>query len=137
MVVIASLPGILLLALALIHFYWAIFGIKDVATVVPTNPKDNNVLAPSKVATIAVGLILLLLSLVFFYKSRLMDEFYWINYVSKAVGFLFLIRALGDFKYVGFFKRVKNSKFSKLDTKYYSPLCLIIALLILIQEFFG
>jgi hypothetical protein len=36
-------------------------------------------------------------------------------------------RAIGEFKYLGFFKRVTGSKFARLDTLLYSPLCLLLA----------
>ena len=36
-------------------------------------------------------------------------------------------RAVGEFKYVGFFKRVRGSKFARLDTLVYSPLCVALA----------
>jgi lipopolysaccharide/colanic/teichoic acid biosynthesis glycosyltransferase len=38
-----------------------------------------------------------------------------------------IARAVGEFKYVGFFKRVRDSKFATLDTFVYSPLCLLLA----------
>ena len=38
-----------------------------------------------------------------------------------------LLRALGDFRYVGFFKRVRTGRFAELDTKFYTPLCLALA----------
>jgi hypothetical protein len=41
----------------------------------------------------------------------------------------FLIRAIGDFNYVGFFKKQKKTIFGKADTKFYTPLCLTIAIL--------
>ena len=44
------------------------------------------------------------------------------------------LRAFGDFKHVGFFKTSKNSRFSALDTRYYSPLCLLLGILILVLE---
>ncbi|WP_281635816.1 DUF3995 domain-containing protein [Flavobacterium marginilacus] len=44
------------------------------------------------------------------------------------------MRAIGDFNYVGFFKKIKLAKFGKNDTKYFSPLCLIIGILTLILE---
>lgn len=37
---------------------------------------------------------------------------------------VFLIRAIGDFKLIGFFKRIRDSRFSRWDTFAYSPLCL-------------
>lgn len=42
---------------------------------------------------------------------------------------IFIVRAIGDFKYVGFFKRIKHTTFGQMDTKYYSPVCLIIGIL--------
>ncbi|WP_369124978.1 DUF3995 domain-containing protein [Enterobacter asburiae] len=41
---------------------------------------------------------------------------------------LFLLRAVGDFKIVGFFKKIRRTEFSKYDSLYYSPLCLYLSL---------
>jgi hypothetical protein len=38
-----------------------------------------------------------------------------------------LARAVGEFRYVGFFKRVRGSRFARLDTLIYSPVCLLLA----------
>ena len=42
---------------------------------------------------------------------------------------IFILRAIGDFRYVGFFKSVKQSAFARADSRYYSPLCLLIGVL--------
>jgi hypothetical protein len=42
----------------------------------------------------------------------------------------FALRAIGDFRYVGFFKRIRGSRFARLDTFAYSPLCAFLALLV-------
>lgn len=56
----------------------------------------------------------------------------WLNqYGLWAIASIFILRAVGDFNYVGFFKKHKQTKFGQNDTKYYSPLCLTISLLIL------
>jgi hypothetical protein len=34
------------------------------------------------------------------------------------------VRAIGDFNYVGFFKRRRGTRFAHLDTRLYSPLAL-------------
>lgn len=36
--------------------------------------------------------------------------------------------------YIGFFKKIKNTRFGRNDTKYYSPLCLLIGLLAIVLE---
>lgn len=41
---------------------------------------------------------------------------------------LLLLRAIGDFRLVGFFKTVRGSRFAWLDSALYSPWCLALAL---------
>ena len=38
----------------------------------------------------------------------------------------FLARAIGDFRLVGFTKRVRGTRFAELDTRLLSPLCVCI-----------
>ena len=45
------------------------------------------------------------------------------------IPFIFIIRAIGDFRYLGFFKEVKSTEFGTMDTWLYSPLCLMISVL--------
>gem|GEM_PF-3459399 len=42
---------------------------------------------------------------------------------------------MGDFKDVGFFKKVRNTRFAKLDMKFYSLLCVVISVITLIKLF--
>lgn len=39
---------------------------------------------------------------------------------------IFTLRAIGEFNAVGFFKKIKDTEFAIYDTKYFSPLCLIL-----------
>lgn len=50
------------------------------------------------------------------------------KFVGVSIPIIFLVRAIGDFNYVGFFKKTKNTHFAKMDRKYFSPLCLLIAI---------
>jgi hypothetical protein len=47
--------------------------------------------------------------------------------LSYALALGLLARAVGEFKYVGFFKSVRGSRFATLDTLVYSPLCILLA----------
>jgi hypothetical protein len=51
-----------------------------------------------------------------------------LGWLSYALALGLAARAVGEFKYVGFFKRVRGSKFARLDTLVYSPLCLLLAI---------
>jgi len=42
---------------------------------------------------------------------------------------VFAARAVGDFKYVGFFKSIKGTTFALWDTRVYSPLNVVVAAL--------
>lgn len=50
-----------------------------------------------------------------------------LSWACYALAAGLLLRAIGDFRYVGFFKRVRGSRFARMDTMLYSPLCLALA----------
>jgi hypothetical protein len=85
---------------------------------------------PSRRATLAVAAGLLLFALLVAATAGLLDLgmsrplLAWLCY-ALAAGLLG--RAIGEFRYVGFFKRVRGSRFATLDTLLYSPLCLVLS----------
>lgn len=135
--VLAIMLSVVLIFLAVLHFYWSLFGIKDPASVLPTHIESNTVKTPGKLIAVFVGIILLGFAFVFINKVIGYVNYPWLRYVSIGIALVFIVRAFGDFKYVGFFKTAKNSKFSILDTRYYSPLCLLMGILVLVLELFG
>jgi Protein of unknown function (DUF3995) len=127
---------VIFLALSGLHIYWgfsSLFGKKDInmSAVVP-EINGKAAFKPSTFATFIVAIWLLgfaklsgfnlIPSISFQYFSSIIP---WGN---LAIAIIFLVRAVGDFKMVGFFKKIKNTKFAKNDTKYYSPLCILISI---------
>lgn len=51
-----------------------------------------------------------------------------ISFAVVAFALIFAVRTVGDFRYVGFFKRIRGSRFARMDTLCYSPLCAALAL---------
>jgi hypothetical protein len=94
------------LFLSALHFYWA-FGLLSFGLVVLVNVIDFE-------RSLFLGLVQL--------------------YGLWIIASIFILRAIGEFKYVGFFKKISQTKFGQNDTKYYSPLCLIIGILTLMLE---
>ncbi|WP_036379240.1 DUF3995 domain-containing protein [Muricauda sp. MAR_2010_75] len=137
MEIISLLLSIVFIFLAGLHFYWAIFGIKEPEAVLPTKTDSGKVKSPGKLMAVLVGIILLFFAFIFINKILFYVDRPWLSYVPLAIGIIFILRAFGDFKYIGFFKTAKNSKFSALDTRYYSPLCLLLGAVIFILEFLG
>ena len=56
----------------------------------------------------------------------------WITYAGWSLMVLFLLRAIGDFKIVGLFKKLKSTKFATYDTWLFTPLCLFISAYLLV-----
>lgn len=119
------------------HFYWLFGGTWGLKKVIPTKNNTTSTLAIPKFATLLVALVLLIFGLLYLLKSGLLNQPIpnWLtDYGYWLIPLFFILRAIGEFNYVGFFKKVKNTEFAKADSKWFSPLCLFIGLMgILIQ----
>lgn len=137
MYVISVLLSLIFLILSIIHLNWALGGKWAVDGVFPTKPGATTQFTPPKFATLVVAIGLLLFSLNYFINPEPGNPKNWIFDWSRIIiPSIFLIRAIGEFKYVGFFKKVKGTTFAEKDSKIYSPLCLLIAVLGFIVRFF-
>ncbi len=119
------------------HFYWLFGGTWGVKKVIPTKVNQENIPSIPKLATLLVGLVLVSIGLLYLMKSGFITvqiPNWTTNYVYWIIPPIFILRAIGDFNYVGFFKKIKNTEFAKADSKLFSPLCLSIGIIgILIQ----
>lgn len=53
----------------------------------------------------------------------------WMVRVGVPVAALVLLaRSIGEFRYVGFFKKIRDSRFARLDTRLYSPIALLLGI---------
>src|SRR3954465_5609785 len=116
----------LLAGTALLHVYWALGGQWGARSAVPELDGEP-VLRPGPFSTLAVAALLLLAAALVLGRSgagpRLFPSI--LNaWGSWAVAVAFVARAIGEFRYVGFFKRRKGTRFAVLDTRFYSPLAL-------------
>jgi len=134
---IASLLIVVFTVLGLWHLYWAFGGSFLKSAAIPSTENsdssapDDPVFEPGPRLTALVGLAILTMTIPVAGAGRLIPSpipaaiLPWMCFGLAAI---FLFRAIGDFKYVGFFKRVKSSSFSRYDTFVYSPLCCFLAL---------
>jgi hypothetical protein len=100
--------------LGLVHFYWALGGGGGKNAAIP-EVDGAPAFKPSKWATAAVGLVLLGTAAIVLLHVQLL--------IAGAAAVL-VLRSIGDFRLVGFFKRKSESRFARMDTLVYSPLCL-------------
>ncbi|MFM8913671.1 MAG: DUF3995 domain-containing protein [Flammeovirgaceae bacterium] len=120
----------ILILLALIHFYWAMGGIWGKEKSVPSTVSGTQLFNPGIVATSVVGIGLFTFALIELGRAG------WIlrsfppeifRFGNHFITLIFFVRFVGDFRYVGIFKKVIGTEFSKNDTRYFSPLCFVIS----------
>ena len=129
--ILQILLAAIFITIGIIHFYWVYGGTWGFRTALPTKENGECVLNPRKIDSAIVGLGLLSFGLFYVIKTDLFKIQIpsWIMlYGGWIIPSIFIIRAIGDFNYVGFFKKIKNTDFGRSDTKLFSPLCLIIGL---------
>jgi hypothetical protein len=124
---LASILG----GLSLLHAYWALGGRWGSAYTVPTIGGRRS-FDPSPFATWIVCGLLGLAVVVVLGKSGWMGDRLPVlfNIGIWGLAFVFVLRAVGNFRTFGFFKVVKGTPFADWDTWFYSPLCLLIAALV-------
>ncbi len=123
---------IIFLMLSLLHFYWSLGGLWGFENSLLTKETGKRVLNPTKFDSAIVGIELAAFASFYLFSSGLINNYLptWLtNYGGWIIPSVFIIRAIGDFKYVGFFKKVRQTNFGKKDTLFYSPLCMGIGLI--------
>ena len=127
---VALLTTAILSALGLVHIYWALGGRSGSGAAVP-ELSGRPAFRPSRPGTLAVAIALFAAALLIATAGRLLVDPLTpptVRLLTFCLGAVFLARAIGDFRLVGFFKRVQGSRFARLDTLVYAPLCLILGI---------
>ncbi|MEQ8352324.1 MAG: DUF3995 domain-containing protein [Leptospiraceae bacterium] len=124
--------GTIFSVLSVLHVYWALGGTAGFRKSIPVRENGEPLFNPGKGITLLVAGGLATMA-TYFLAGQWMHTFqgYW-SIPGWIIAGLFLIRAIGDFKYIGFLKRIGGSDFARMDTVLYSPLCLFISGLIVL-----
>jgi len=138
--IIAVLLFLVFLFLSLLHFYWAFGGKWRTEGVYPTPDAQTPPRNPGIGSTLIVAFGLFGFSIFYLIKVNIIfiELPLWIEkYGLWILAAIFMVRAIGDFKYLGFFKKIKNTKFGQNDTRYFAPLCFLIGVLTLLMISFS
>lgn len=125
----AAVVSAVFVILAAWHFKMAFFGMPGERNAVPS-ADGKPLFEPSQGATVAVGVVLLQFAALVaatagFFATGLPQ--FLLAWACCALALDLLARAIGEFRYAGFFKKVRGSKFARMDTLLYSPLRLLLA----------
>jgi hypothetical protein len=129
-IALALINAVLLLAISALHVYWVVGGQWGRQVALP-ELAGKAAFRPGPVATLVVALGLAAFALLHLARVG------WLpidlpprlsQYGLLAVGLIFFLRVIGDFRYVGYFKRITDTPFARMDTAYYIPLCLVLSI---------
>ena len=120
---------LVLFCLAAVHVYWALRGVGTTVGV-PSRPDGTPVFHPGRVATLGVAVALSIAALLVAGRAQLVDlglSPVVLHVAVWGVAAAFGVRTVGEFRYVGLFKRVRGTPFARWDTRLFTPLCAAIA----------
>ncbi len=125
LIIAVIINTVIFILLSILHFYWAFGGRLWYDDVLPTSSNGLNKLNPGMAATLIIAFGLLFLALVTSGNQGLFDKYIkrsYFRYGSLAIAIIFLFRAIGDFRFIGFFKTVKLTRFGINDSNLFSPM---------------
>jgi hypothetical protein len=117
--------------LAAIHVYWAAGGLRGAADAIPETTGGVPLFRPGPGLTLVVTGLLALAGATLLCCVGMAPTFFprvlgrcgtW------GVALALVARAIGDFNYVGFFKRRRATRFARFDSLLYSPLALALGI---------
>ena len=126
--VVSIIVAIAFAVLAILHIYWASGGRLNIRKMVPVAGGEP-LFIPGPVGTFVVAVILICFTMVAlglgFYNMVSVACQPYLEIAGYTIGGVLVLRSIGEFRYVGFFKRVRGSEFAKIDSWVYSPFCLL------------
>jgi hypothetical protein len=135
--ILCMLGAVALYFIAGIHFFWEFGGKWGLMAAIPTQPDGKLAMNPGPIATFIVGFFFSLLACFVLHPVLNLTELFpnfMVKHGFKLIGLVFLIRAIGDFNFVGMFKKIKQTTFAKYDRAYFTPLCLFLFGLLMLLD---
>jgi hypothetical protein len=126
---VAVIVAIVFLVLACWHVVMAFSDLGSASAAVPS-AGGKPLFKPSRRSTLLVALVLTGFAGLVACTAGWVDvglSARVLSWLSYALALGLAARAVGEFRYVGFFKRERGSRFATMDTLVYSPLCLLLA----------
>lgn len=126
---LATIVSLTFLALAIWHLWMALSPEINASGAVPS-VAGRPLSVPSARAFVGVAVVLLVFAALVAATGGIVQvglPARYLSWLSFALSLGLLVRAIGEFRYAGFFKQVRGTRFARLDTLVYSPLCLLLA----------
>jgi hypothetical protein len=96
------------------HLYWAMGGKTGLSVAIPEK-EGQPILRPSKFATVLVALLFVVFGCLVLMHAGLLEPLlpaYLIKLCMLGLAVLMLLRGIGDFRFIGLFKRSRETRFA-------------------------
>ncbi|MBK7700437.1 MAG: DUF3995 domain-containing protein [Saprospiraceae bacterium] len=129
MILLSILLAAIFFGLSCIHIYWGLGGKWAFADAFPTNEDGTQLQqVPGMAASFIVAAGLFCFGLFYLIKAEIVSislPTILNNYGLWIIAGIFLLRAIGDFNYVGIFKKNKTTPFCKRQQDLHRFVCLL------------
>lgn len=129
MTMLAVAVAAVFVLLASLHVHWAMGGRLAAEAVIP-EVGGRPAFTPGTGITLLVAAFLATCAILVLATGDLLavpipDA--WLDRAMAALAVVLALRAIGDFRLVGFSKRVRGTRFARMDDLLYAPLCLALS----------
>ncbi|HEX3197186.1 MAG TPA: DUF3995 domain-containing protein [Propionibacteriaceae bacterium] len=124
MVLLAVLVATVLAALSILHLYWVVGGRWGHAAALPER-NGQPMFRPGAIATLLVAALLTTASVLVLGRVGLgpAAQLSPLTHIGAwIIAVTFLLRGVGDFRLIGLFRRVRDTRFAWWDRHLYTPL---------------
>lgn len=122
---LALLTAVIFFLIACLHIHWAFRRRRSGSAVLPQKADGAPVFVPGAPACLAVAAALLAAAAICLMNAAMLPPILppaVTGWMLRMIGIVFLLRVVGDFRYVGLFRRVKHTDFAIQDARLYTPL---------------
>ncbi|HDR8184103.1 TPA: DUF3995 domain-containing protein [Bacillus thuringiensis] len=130
MFIITYISVCILFLVSFLHVYWAFGGKWATNSVIPTKSGEKSFI-PGTGMTLFIALLLSMAAIILLQQTNVVHfevPNIFVQLGSWICMIVFFIRVIGEFYYFGIFKREKDTRFAKMDTVLYIPLCAFLSL---------
>ncbi|MEF2279275.1 DUF3995 domain-containing protein [Deinococcus sp. YIM 134068] len=121
---VRAAAALLTATLAGVHVYWAAGGRAGMAASLLQNDEGQPLFTPPPVMTLGVAAGLATMS-----AAALNANSPRMRWPLRLIALVFLLRAVGDGRWVGLTRQRRGTAFARNDARLYTPLCLVLAAL--------
>jgi Protein of unknown function (DUF3995) len=119
--------GVALSFVSALHLFWATGGRAPSSVVIPDRD-GAPLLHPTRAQTLAVAALVGAAALLYHGNAAAARPRWLFRSGTATAGSVLIARAIGDGNAVGVTKRIRDTRFARMDTAVYSPLCAAIGL---------